>query len=149
MALGRHSRTAGRIHKDLRLRQKGLHHQCVGEDADVCAYTDQRHFLHAGLSLPAQVLVPGLQQRPQIPASEGGLVDGIGRVFLQLGDDVPSLTSPNAVRHRQLLPLLGLQIVRSVGIPGKQDRLSPVQAVHHAPHHIGYDVPRLRRSQGS
>ena len=91
------------------------------------------------------------QLEAQRRAAEGWLVDDcpVHGVLPKLVNDLPALRTFDTVRHRQLLPLLGLQIVRSVGIPGKQDRLSPVQAVHHAPHHIGYDVPRLRRSQGS
>ena len=73
----------------------------------------------------------------------------MGGVLLKLGDDLPPLRSPDAVGHRQLLPLLGGKIVRLMGIPGKKDGLSPVESIHHPPHHVGYNVSGLLRPQGT
>ena len=65
------------------------------------------NFLYAGLSLLVEILVPGFQQGAQIPAGKGGLVNGMPRVFPELVNDLPALRSPDAVRDRELLPLLG------------------------------------------
>ena len=51
--------------------------------------------------------------------------------------------------HRQLAALLGLRVVRAVGIPGEEDRFTPVHSLHHAPHHVGHDVKRLFCPEGA
>lgn len=62
---------------------------------------------------------------PRAALPEGGLVQHLPPLGQrpQLGDQLPAAAAPDAVGHRQLFPLLGLQIRRLMGIPGKEHRL--------------------------
>ncbi len=46
-----------------------------------------------------------------------------------------------------MFAFLGAQVIRLVGIPGKEYRLSPVEAIHHPAHNLGHNVKGLLRSQ--
>ena len=85
----------------------------------------------------------------QVYAAEGGFIHDLslpqrcrnGRVQL------PAVGALDAVLHRQLLPLLGVQVVRRVGVPGGDDVVGGVGL--HLLHHLVHDGCRLRGAQGA
>ena len=112
MALGGDARAAGGIDTDVFLGVECLCEEGVGDDADVGAEPDELDF------------VVVRERGGEIGRAEGGLFEDGGRLpheGLECIRDLPPCRAANAVLDGQFLPLLRREVVRAVGVHGKDE----------------------------
>lgn len=117
VALGRDAGAAAGDDLHRRFRQRGFEQQRVADDADAGADAAQRYAV--GLLAAAPV---GQRRR-----AESRLVEhrGAVRPGAQRAGDLPAVGAFQAVGHRQVFALLGVQIAGAVGVAGKGHRAVP------------------------
>ena len=135
MALRGDAGAAGDIDGDGLLRVECLEEQRVGYDTDIGAEPDQFDF----------VIVR--KERGQICRTEGRLLNDLRPAHkgLERICNLPPCRAADAVLDGQFLPLLRLEIVRTVGFHGKDERRAHRLLCRELCHHTRQHRLRLRR----
>ena len=140
VALRRHASTARRIDRDRHLREGRLENHRIRNHTDVRAEPHELNRLR-------------LQPRDdlwQLQRAKGRLLYDSRRLFhkrLQRRRNLPALLRLDAVRHRQVLPLLRLKIVRTVRILREHQHRIPLPLkLRHQTRQHRLCLPRPQRS---
>ena len=140
VTLGRDARAAGGVDTDALFGAERLHEEGIRDDADIRAEPNELDRIVAR------------EGGGECRRAERGLFDhggrriGKGAEFLH---DRPARRAANAVRNRQMLPLLRHEIVRAVRIHGKDECRPRRTCRRQLLHHTRWHRPRLCRAECS
>ena len=130
-----------RVYHDRYLRQKCFQQHGIGNHTDICAKPYQCNTVN-GLWF-----IKFFQNFSQGFAAKGWLVNGSGlQKLCDLLPDLPAVGAADAVLYRKHSALLGLQIIPTVSIPGRQHKTIEIL---HSVHHIRHNGFRLRCTKRS